>query len=254
MVELHKALVSAFTGLISGIVLSVPVGPINLTIMNEGARRGFHWALLIGLGATVMEVIYCTIAFTGFAAFFQAGWVKASMEVFSFAFILFLGIKFLAARTVAAPLHISNAADRIEERIEEKLHPQSAFMTGMVRVAGNVGVLLFWIILAANFMSRGWVNPTWSSKLACVAGVGVGTGAWFVGLSWGVSRGHGKFSERTLLRMEQFSGVVLLSIALIHGGNIAWHLGRNSMQMRATDETTNGARPDTVAPGHGIGH
>ncbi|MGC8990412.1 MAG: LysE family transporter, partial [Verrucomicrobiia bacterium] len=84
MGEVRADLAAALTGLISGIVLSVPVGPINLTIMNEGVRRGFRWALLIGMGATTMEVIYCTIAFTGFAAFFEAGWIKAVMEVFSF--------------------------------------------------------------------------------------------------------------------------------------------------------------------------
>lgn len=249
MVELRADLVAALTGLISGIVLSVPVGPINLTIMNEGVRRGFRWALLIGMGATTMEVIYCAIAFTGFAAFFEGGWIKAAMEVFSFAFILFLGMKFLLARTVVAPLHISNAADRIEERIEERLHPRSAFTTGMVRVAGNVGVLLFWIILAANFMSRGWVKPAWDSKLACVAGVAIGTGSWFIGLSWGVSRGHGRFSERTLLHIEQFSGIILLTIALIHGGNIAWQLGKNRVHMWDSHETTNGTGVHIGGPG-----
>ena len=49
-------------------LLSIPVGPINFTIINEGARRGFKWALLIGLGASAMEVVYCTIAFTSFAS------------------------------------------------------------------------------------------------------------------------------------------------------------------------------------------
>ena len=48
----------------------MPVGPVNLTIINEGARRGFKWAVLIGLGAATMDVIYCTIAFTGFSSFF----------------------------------------------------------------------------------------------------------------------------------------------------------------------------------------
>jgi hypothetical protein len=41
---------------------------VNITIVNEGARRGFKWAALIGSGATAMEVLYCAIAFTGFAA------------------------------------------------------------------------------------------------------------------------------------------------------------------------------------------
>ena len=103
MPELPPILLAALTGFISGLLLSIPVGPINLTIMNEGARRGFKWAALIGLGATVMEVIYCSIAFTGFASFFTRGYVKAAMELFSFVFMLFLGIKFLLAKSVQAP-------------------------------------------------------------------------------------------------------------------------------------------------------
>jgi threonine/homoserine/homoserine lactone efflux protein len=225
MPELPSILVAGLTGLISGLLLSIPVGPINLTILNEGARRGFKWAFLIGLGATTMEVIYCFIAFTGFASFFARGCVKAAMELFSFVFMLFIGVKFLFSKSVQAlPVHLGAAADRIEVRLEEKLHPHSAFMTGVVRVMGNVGVLVFWIILAANFISREWVTPDWPGKLACVAGVAVATGGWFSGLSWVVSLGHGKLSEKTLLRMEHFSGAGLLILALIHGGTIIWQM------------------------------
>src|SRR6185369_9540905 len=113
MLELHPIVLAALTGFISGFVLSIPVGPINLTIMNEGARRGFYWALMIGLGATTMEVIYCFIAFTGFASFFTKGVVKAAMELFSFVFMLFLGVKFLMAKTVAqAPVDLGETAGK----------------------------------------------------------------------------------------------------------------------------------------------
>src|SRR5512143_1727955 len=103
MAELPTILVAGLTGLISGLLLSIPIGPINLTILNEGARRGFKWAALIGLGATAMEVIYCFIAFTGFASFFTHGYVKAVMELISFVFLLYLGIKFLLAKSVQSP-------------------------------------------------------------------------------------------------------------------------------------------------------
>ncbi len=230
MVELPPIVVAALTGFLSGFLLSVPVGPINLTIMNEGARRGFYWAMMIGLGATAMEVIYCFIAFTGFASFFSRGYVKAAMELFSFVFMLFLGIKFLLTKSVAqAPVHFGAAADRIEERLEQRIHPRSAFAIGLVRVMGNVGVLVFWIILAASFISREWVTPDWPGKLACVAGVALGTGAWFVGLSWVVSLGHGKFSEKTLLRMEHISGIGLLALALIHGVIIISQMARHKI-------------------------
>ncbi|HUR46015.1 MAG TPA: LysE family transporter [Candidatus Saccharimonadales bacterium] len=217
MPHVHELIIAAITGLISGFILSVPVGPINLTIINEGARRGFKWAALIGLGAVAMEVLYCAFAFTGFASFFTKGLVKAAMELFSFVFMLFLGIKFLVAKKVPVATHI-------EETIEGKLHPHSAFWIGFVRVMGNPGVLLFWIILAANFISRGWVTPDGEGKLACIGGVAIGTGLWFMGLSWAVSLGHQKFSEKTLLRMEHFSGIGLLVLALAHGIHIIMDL------------------------------
>ena len=172
-----------------------------------------------------MEVIYCFIAFSSFATFFTQGYVKPAMQLFGFVFMSFIGIKFLLAKSVRArPLRLGAAADRIEVRLEERLHSHSAFMTGLVRVMGNLGVLVFWIFLALYFTSHDLVTPDWPGKLACLAGVAVGTGAWFIGLSWVVSLGQGKFSEKTLLRVEHYSGAFLLGLALIQGGIILWQM------------------------------
>ena len=214
--------VAALTGFLSGFLLSVPIGPVNLTIINEGARRGFLFAALIGLGSTVMEVIYCAIAFTGFSSYFGNRFVKALMELFSFAFMLFLGVKFLVVKTI--PAHT-----KMEERLEETFHPHSAFMMGFVRTMGNPGILVFWIILAANFVTREWVTPDLRGKTACIAGVGVGAALWLVGLSWAVSLGHKKFGEKTLLKMERFSGVCLIVLAVAHGLHIAWKMTKDKM-------------------------
>ena len=220
----HPVLFAGLVGFVSGFIISIPVGPVNLTIVNEGARRGFIWASLIAAGATLMEVIYCFIAFTGLGTFFERGYVKATMELFTFAFMLFLGLKFLLAKTVHATVEFGKATDRIEERVERRLHPHSAFMTGFVRVLGNVGVLVFWVICAGNFISRDWVQPDWPGKLTCVGGVALGTALWFFVLSFGASRGYGRFSEKTLLRMEHFSGICLIALAFLHAGNIVWEM------------------------------
>lgn len=220
-------LLAALTGFISGLILCIPVGPINLIILNEGARRGFKWAALIGAGATLMEIIYCFLAFTSFASFFEKGTVKAAMELGSFVFMIFIGVKFLMAKTIDAPLHLSAKADAIEHRIEEKLNPHSAFMIGFVRVLANPGVLLIWIIFAANFISREWVTPDWPGKLACIAGVTVSILGWFTGLSWLSALGHGRMSPAALLRMERITGIVLLAIAFGHGVHIVWQMAHN---------------------------
>jgi len=216
--NLPPFLTAGIAGFLSGFLIGIPVGPVNLTIMNEGARFGFLKAALISIGATIMESLYCAIAFTGFAVFVSNPAVKASMEVFSFAFLMFLGIKFLMTKSVSNAMHISAAADKLGARIENKFQAPSAFMLGFVRTLGNPGILLFWIIIAVNFTSRGWVTPDWPGKFGFVGGVFAGVGVWFFGLSYAASLGYGKFSDKTLLRMERFSGVCLIVMAFIHGG------------------------------------
>ena len=222
----HPLLLAALTGFLSGFILSVPVGPVNATIINEGARRGLSWALLIGFGASAMEVIYCALAFTGFASLFNGVVIKAAMELISFIFMLYLGLRFLKMRTVPtfAP---------VEDKIKGRLHPHSAFAVGFVRVMFNPGVFLFWIVLAAYFKSRDWVGTSVGDVCWCVAGVGAGTSMWFAGLSYAVSRGHGKFTEKTLLRMEHGSGIAMLVLALAQGAHIVLQMVRHQMQMGA---------------------
>ncbi len=237
--ELHPIVRSALTGFFSALLLAIPVGPVNLTIINEGARRGRKWAILISLGATLMEIIYCFVAFMGLASIFLTGvYIRAAIELFSFVFILALGIKFFLAKSVSAPVNLGRTADRIEEHIGQRLHPQTAFMTGFVRVLANPGVMMGWVLFAAKFISLNWVTPDLSGRLACVGGVGLGTLAWFLVLSYSSSRGYGKWSEKTLLRIEHISGIVLIIFALLDGCWIAKQMVDNHRERRGDPPST----------------
>lgn len=247
MSDTHPIFLAALTGFCCSLVFSsIPFGPINLTILNGGAQRGFLWALLIGLGAATMETIYCAISFTGFSSIFDHGLVQAFMQLFSFVFILFIGFKFLLTKSVHVPTKLDAATEKIGTTIEQKFHPHSAYMTGFARVLGNLGVLLFWIVLAANLMARDWVDAdSFPAKAACVGGVLLGTSTWFTALSFGVSRGHGRMGEKTLLRLQQFSGICLIIFALIQGVNLARHLAKHNRRQHQLQEQMLPAQTNT---------
>ncbi len=100
-----------------------------------------------------------------------------------------------------------------------------------VQPANPESVFLFWIVLAGNFISCIISGPCrdWPGKISCIAGVAVGIGSWFAGLAFAVSRGHGKFTDKTLLRMERGSGLCLLALALIHGVYITLELAKHKL-------------------------
>jgi threonine/homoserine/homoserine lactone efflux protein len=217
--EFSELFLAWFVGVVSGLLVSIPVGPINITILNEGAVRGFRWAMLVGLGSVTMEVIYCTIGFAGFAGLFTSTFVRATMELATFCLMFILGLKYTFMRSMPA-------TNKTVEQVEHRLHPHTAFMTGFVRVLGNPNVLLCWIALSATFTTHHWIDSTWLSKLVCISGVTTGALGWFVLLSYLVSLGKGKFSEKTLVRMSQLSGVTLLLMAAIIGVRIVLLLAR----------------------------
>jgi threonine/homoserine/homoserine lactone efflux protein len=217
---LSSHLLALLVGFLSGFLVSIPVGPINVTIVNEGARRGFTWALLIGLGAVIMETIYCTLGFAGFGTLGLSKTFKATIELISFILMLYLGIKYLLSHSIPA-------TSKSAEKIEEKLHPHSAFMTGFVRVLGNPGVLLYWMTIAATFASHDWVEADWQSKAMCIAGVASGAALWFVLLSYMVAKSHKKLTTNTLVRMSHVSGIFLLVVACVIGARIVMMIAKH---------------------------
>lgn len=213
---MHEAMelgISFAAGFLSGFLYNIPVGPINISIINEGAARGFTRAALIGAGAMVMDMVYCAIGLAGASTLLESNIIRATLELVSFVLMLFLGFKYLLAPKVPK---VSHSADVVEQ----KLHPHTAFMTGFVRMLGNPSVIMLWLGLAAVFTAHGWVDPPVESKVVCVLGVGVGAQVWFTLLAWGASLGHRKLSEKTLLRLSHASGLGLLLLALYIGGRL----------------------------------
>lgn len=228
MEEYRPVLFAALAGFVFGNAFCWLPGPINLTILNEGARRGFRWAFLIGLGAATMDAIYCAISFTGFAQIFDNDMMRSLMRVGSFVFLLFLGCKFLFSKTINVHTKLDEASERIEAKLEETIHPRSPFLTGFLRVAANLGVFAAWLVLAATLMNEKWVDNSRIARIACVTSVFLGTVLWFFILSLAVARGRGRFSQKTLLRLQHASGLCLLITAIFVGCEIAWTLSKQT--------------------------
>lgn len=211
MTEWQDMLTAGMVGLGAGFLTSALGGPINITVVNESAQRGFLRGLLIALGATTMETLYCALAFAGFAGLFQRPLVRAVMELVSFLLVLWLGIKYLRA----GRLEVGRRIEHLEHLVEQKLHPHTAFWTGFVRVLTNPGVLLLWIGITGSLVAHQVLRPSLTCKLLFCAGVAVAGCSWFTGLSWTMSRGHGRFSGTTLRRISQASGLLLLITAFL---------------------------------------
>jgi threonine/homoserine/homoserine lactone efflux protein len=220
MSEFTSLLIPWGAGFLAGYLACIPVGPVNITIINEGARRGLRHALFVGLGAVSMEMIYSGVAFASFAQLFTSAWMRAVMELVSFVVVTAIGLRYLRTREMPATPHSV-------EVVEQRLHPHTGFMIGFVRVLGNPATLLFWIAFAAASVSHEWVDEHWTSKAAAVCGIGMGALSWFSKLGYAVSLGQSRFSTRVLLRTAHISGALLLTAGLFMGARLVVALAKH---------------------------
>ena len=201
-------LIAIISGAITGFICAVPVGPINVAIMEEGIQNGRKQAFIIAIGALLMEMIYCIIAFSGFATLFSDKIILATVELISFLAVTFFGIKYLMINAVTVQ-------GKRAKLVENRLSPHTAFWTGFVRVLVNPNVLLFWIMISAVLISNQTIQAEWKSRMACVIGAAIGIGSWFTLLVIGSARAKNRFSDKTLVKFSQISGVLLMLLSIV---------------------------------------
>ena len=90
--DLLQALVAGF---VCAFVVSVPVGPVNLTVINQALRNGFLRAFLVGLGAVCAETFYATVLMAGHTAILDKPFVRQALHVTAVVVITVIGIRSL---------------------------------------------------------------------------------------------------------------------------------------------------------------
>lgn len=209
-------LTPALVGVLSGFLVSVPVGPVNVTVISEALNRGFWRPFLIGLGSALAEMIYCGLAVMGFQWVLSLPHIRSALFLLSFLLVSVLGFKYLQAQ--------SNFANRatllVEQELEQKLHLHRGFWLGFGMTLGSPHLLIVWGTLASFVYAHEWILPGNFSQLTFVGGMASGSTLWFLLLSEFTSRGHHRISPEMLRLLTRFSGAFLLVI----GALLGWRL------------------------------
>jgi L-lysine exporter family protein LysE/ArgO len=203
-------------GLVGGFLMSIPVGPVNITVINEALNRGFLRPFLIGVGAVTAEAIYCLLALTGFQTVIDLPYVRSTTVLISFLVVTLLGFRYLMAR--------AEFADRtsllVEYELEEKLHLHRGYLVGLGMTLGNPFILLVWGTLAAFLYEHDLVRSGVLNVLAFAGGMAGGGTLWFFLLAQLTSRKHRNISPRALRILTRVSGAGLLAVGALLGAKL----------------------------------
>ena len=215
MENLHL-LRSFLAGLLCGLVVSVPVGPVNLTVINQALRRGFRAGFLMGLGAICADSLYASLVLWGHSSILETprifGVPRKSIilgvRIAAVVVIAVLGIRYLLFH--AERLDASEAAAK---RVDDRWHHPQSFFLGFTLTITNFMLFVVWATLITVAFAHEWVTPRLASRVFCITGVLVGGSVWFSLVAFFVSRAHRRVKSETLTLLVRGCGVLFLGFA-----------------------------------------
>jgi threonine/homoserine/homoserine lactone efflux protein len=190
-------------GLILGISIAAPLGPIGLLCIKRTLEGGRWHGVLSGLGAASADAFYGSLAAFGLAALLQRyQWIQTWTQVLGGLFIIYLGVRFVLAKEATKEAGDGSAANSLGKVwvttfLLTLSNPVTIFaFLGMFAGAGVQstgsaiwlvlgifsGSMLWWLVLA---QLTHWLGKRMSPKVLLwvnrVAGLALmGFGVWSV--------------------------------------------------------------------------
>jgi threonine/homoserine/homoserine lactone efflux protein len=190
-------------GFAIGFAIAAPVGPIGVLCIRRTLAEGRGVGFLSGLGAATADMSYGAVAAFGLTAVqdvlvSQQFWLHAAGGLF----LLYLGL-----RTFFSKPADNSAADAV------RVGRFSAFASTLgLTLANPATIISFAFVFAGLHLSN--TNGNYVSAALLVAGVFLGSGAWWLTLSGIVGIFRERFSPPWMLWVNRLAGAVVFGFGV----------------------------------------
>jgi threonine/homoserine/homoserine lactone efflux protein len=179
-------------GILAGLAISAPVGPVNVLCISRTVSKGWTAGVISGFGAALADTLYGAIA--GFSIHFviaflirQESWIR----LFGGILLITIGLVYY----IKKPQPLS--------RVNGKQEYASTFL---LTLTNPTTVLSYLAVLSALHLSG---RRAWWQTLFLVAGIFVGAMLWWIILATLAHHLRYRFNDRAMLWMNRIAGLAI---------------------------------------------
>lgn len=193
-------------GFLVGLCASIPMGPIAILVVQKTLSKGQRAGFFTGLGASVVDTIYAIIAI--FALAFAQQFISAHENII-----------YLAGGVILVLIGLSMALSNPFRKRRRGEAGKSSFSSTDFLQAIAMGIsnpmAIFVIFALFGFVGITNQDPTSWNVAPIILSVSAGTVAYWLFLSWSLSRFRDKFRLRTILWLSRVMGALVVIIGLV---------------------------------------
>lgn len=193
------------SGLLIGIIISAPMGPIGVLVVQRTLNKGRLPAFYTGLGAALSDLIYCLL--TGLGLAFVTDFIEANQQLLQIA-----GSIMIAA--YAAYLFIHNPSRQLSAKTISATTYWRDFATGFLFTFANPLILFFIIGLFTRF---NFLAPEFMAYhyIAGYLSIAAGAVLWWMTVTYFVNKVRSHFNVRSMWIVNRVIATILMIMALV---------------------------------------
>ncbi|MGL4293914.1 MAG: LysE family translocator [Bacteroidales bacterium] len=192
-------------GIVIGILVSAPLGPIGVLVIQRTLNKGRNAGLMTGLGASVSDVLYALVSGLGLS--FIVDFVNSNQSALQIvgSIVIFIFGFYLWKKN---PLQDLNTA-----QVSNTSHA-TYFATGFVLTLSNPLIIFFYMALFArtNFLMEASNVYHYLAGYLSVAG---GALLWWFFITWVMNKARNHFKIRSLFLVNKIIAMVMIIISIV---------------------------------------
>ena len=189
----------ALKGFAIGFLIAAPVGPIGVLCIRRTLAEGRTIGFLSGLGAATADMTYGAIAAFGLTAIQNALVAQQSwLRLIGGLFLVYLGARIFITRPAEKAATTADARNAL-----------SAYLSTLGLTLTNPATIISFTVIFAG-LRLAETNGSISAAALLVAGVFIGSSAWWLTLSGIVGFFRERFTPQWMLWVNRLAGTVIL--------------------------------------------
>lgn len=222
---LETTILTIIWGFMIGVLVSAPMGPTGILVIQRTLNKGRLPGLLTGFGASLSDFIYALISvfFIGLVV----DWLEQHQSTLQFAgsfFIALYGLYLWRSNPASGLGNKDTSTDLMSPRMKASGVLKN-FFSGFGITVSNPLITFFYIALFArtNFLFDADIEHWWLYIVGFSALV-AGAICWWLLITWAVNKVRNNFGPRTLRIINRTIAGIMLCIALFGCGNGIYYL------------------------------
>ena len=200
-------------GIIIGILVSAPVGPVNVLCIQRATERGFWGGIAAGIGAMLGDGLVALCAALGVGAISGAvQYHRMTIQVLGGLVLIAFGARLVFAAPRVVPMAMGSRSETLRDFVWDI--PQTFVLT-----ITNPGAVLGLFAIFGGVSTFVEVE-SYIDALTIVAAVMGGSFLWWFGLSHLIGRFRHLLNERRLRLINQVTGFLLLGFGVLLVGEV----------------------------------